>query len=141
MPLIVRWPGRIKAGAMWEAPVALWDFLPTALELAGFARNILETDGVSFVPALVGKGEQKEHEYLYWEFASKGGQRALRRGNWKAVQVGLKTNPEAPLELYDLAHDPGELHDVAGAHGDIAAQMRQLMREARTQSTQSDWNF
>jgi len=165
-PLIVRWKGKVKAGAVSEHVTAMWDFMPTFLEVAGVKvkgqtalvmgtmpspqpspgvpgeGERLASDGISILPTILGHlGEQKEHEYLYWEFGPKGGQRAVRKGNWKGVHVGLKKNPDAAVELYDLASDPGERKDVSGKHPDVVAEMKRILREGRTEAGVKEWNF
>src|SRR5262249_53733407 len=102
VPMIARWPGRVKAGAVSEQVWAFWDFLPTAAELAG-AKTPEELDGISMAPALLG-GKQKDHDFLYWEFHERGSKQAVRTGDWKAVRPKLG----GPLELYDLKADIGE---------------------------------
>ena len=67
VPGIVRWPGRVKAGATSDLPWAFWDFLPTAVELAGSTPPD-GLDGISIVPTLLGQGKQPRHEFMYWEF-------------------------------------------------------------------------
>ena len=67
------------------------------------------------------RGEQQPaHDFLYWEFHERGFQQAVRMGRWKAVRL----KKDAPLELYDLAADPGEQHDVAAANPEVVAQDR-----------------
>lgn len=51
----------------------------------------------------------------YWEFPEYGGQQALRMGNWKAVRLNLMKGV-VKTELFDLASDPQEQHDVAARH-------------------------
>jgi len=131
VPMIVRWPGRIAAARVSDRVWALWDFLPTAAELAGAAAPA-GIDGLSMVPALLGR-PQRNHEYLYWEFFEQGFQQAVRADRWKAV----RTAPGRPLELFDLAADPGETVEVAARHPDVAARMEELLRTARTESP--DW--
>jgi arylsulfatase A-like enzyme len=131
VPMIVRWPGKIKAGAVSDQVLAFWDFLPTAAELAQ-TRVPPRLDGISMVPALLGKGEQKKHEFLYWEFHEGGSQQAVRMGNWKA----LRTKLGAPLELYDLTTDIGETSNVAGQHPDLVAKIEAYLKTARTESKQ-----
>ncbi|GEP97510.1 arylsulfatase [Chitinophaga cymbidii] len=128
-PMIVSWPGHIRPGATSEHVGAFWDFMPTFAELAGVAAPS-QTDGISFLPALTGKGTQRQHDYLYWEFHEKGGRRAVRMGNWKAVQLDVIAQPDGPVELYQLDSDPGEEKDVAAQHPEIVEKMRALMREA-----------
>jgi arylsulfatase len=80
---------------------------------------------------------RSKHEYLYWEFAAYGGQQAVRQGNWKAIRQNmLKKSNKNPLqtELYDLANDIGEQHDVAAQHPDVVARMNAIMKRARTPS-------
>jgi len=128
-PMIVRWPGRVKAGTETDQVGAFWDFLPTAAELAG-AKAPTGLDGVSLVPTLLGTGKQAQHEFLYWEFHERGFQQAVRMGDWKAI----RQKPGAPLELYDLKNDVGETHDVAADHADVVAKIEAYLKGARTES-------
>jgi len=124
VPLIVRWPGRIKAGTTSDLPCYFPDVMPTLAELAGAADLVPEDiDGISIVPTLLGKGVQTRHEYLYWEF---GASRAVRMGNFK----GYRRNDKADVELYDLATDIGEKNNIASRHPDIAAKLAAIMAEA-----------
>jgi arylsulfatase A-like enzyme len=128
VPLIARWPGHIQPGAVSEHVCAFWDFLPTLTEVAhaGAAKN---TDGVSFLPTLLGRGEQAEHPLLYWEHPHpKGIIQAARQGNWKAV----RPQPGAALELYDLASDVGERHNLAAQQPQIVEQIEALMAAQHT---------
>jgi len=133
VPMIVRWPGHIKAGTVSGFPWAFWDFLPTACELAGIAppKGI---DGISVVPVLRGDTLKLER-YLYWEFFEGAYKQALRLGNWKGVRFGTKE----PLELYDLSADVGETKDVAAQHPDVVKHIEQLMAAARTDSEFGGW--
>jgi arylsulfatase A-like enzyme len=140
VPLIVRWPGRIQAGSTSDFATVLYDLFPTFDQIAGQSAPS-SIDGVSLIPTLIGSGDQKAHDCLYFEFASHGGQRALRQGNWKAVQTGLKKDPHAPVQLYDLASDPNEAKDVAKEHPEIVQKLSKLMREARTPAVVAGWNF
>jgi arylsulfatase A-like enzyme len=128
-PMIVRWPGRVPAGAVSDLPWAFWDVLPTCTDLAGITPPY-ETDGVSVVPTLVGKGVQATHPYLYWEFHEGGSKQAVRFGDWKAVRL----KPSRPIELYDLRADVGEQHNVAAHHPDLVAKAAEMIKEARTES-------
>jgi arylsulfatase A-like enzyme len=128
VPMIVRWPGRIKPGQVSDQIWAFWDFAPTAAELAGteMPANI---DGISMAPTLLG-GQQKDHEFLYWEFHERGSKQAVRMGDWKAVRL----KPGAPLELYNLKTDIGETKNVAAEHPDIVAKIEAYLATARTES-------
>jgi arylsulfatase A len=132
VPLIVRWTGRIKPGRTTDHVAAFQDVLPTLLEAAGAGRRIpAGIDGVSFLPSLLGTGGQSEHEYLYMEFPAYGGQQMVRLGNWKGVRQDLQKNPDAAVELYDLAADVGEKIDLASKNPELVLRIRRIMKSAR----------
>lgn len=136
VPMLVRWPGKIAAGSRSDHIWGFHDFLSTAVELAG-ASPIGETDGISVVPTLLGRGVQRQHEYLYWElprymrdsgtFREEVPSQGLRMGKWKAV----RPNPDGGLELYDLESDLAETRDVAAEHPDVMARIEAHLRDAR----------
>ncbi len=139
-PAIVRWPGHIAPGTVSNHVCANYDWLPTLLDLTDEPAVKLPAgvDGISFAPTLLGKpGEQKQHEFLYWEFPGYGGQQALRMGDWKLVRQNLMPQPakgqnkqkrkKATLELFDLKSDENETHDIADAHPDVVAKMQAIM--------------
>ena len=119
VPMIATWNKKIKPGSITNHISAHYDVMPTLLELINY-DNIPETDGISFLPTLIGKKEQDTHDFLYWEFPEYGGQVAVRMGDWKVIRRNLKRSDEkATLELYNLSKDPEELNNVANDHSDI----------------------
>ncbi|RUL87051.1 arylsulfatase [Tautonia sociabilis] len=136
VPTIARWPGRIPAGSASDEPGYFPDVLPTLLDLVGASDQVPDdVDGLSLAPTLLGRpGGQQRHEFLYWEFPGYGGQQALRLGNWKGVRTDLIRRGDTTLQVYNLAADPGELHDVAGEHPELVARIEALMAEARVPS-------
>jgi arylsulfatase A-like enzyme len=131
VPMIVRWPGKVASGSVSDSVWAFWDVLPTLAEIAGTPAPS-GIDGISQVPAILGKGEQIPHEFLYWEFHEGGSKQALRWGDWKAVRLG----PGKPLELYDLETDIGETRDVATQHPEVVARIEGYLKSARTDSAE-----
>jgi len=130
VPFIAWWPGTVKAGTESAHAGFFPDWLPTAAELAGAeAPNGL--DGLSIAPTLLGKpGEQKTHEFLYWEFHEGGfRQAALYQGRWKGIRAG---RPDALVQLFDQWNDVAEKNDVARQYPDIAEKIGAYLRTART---------
>jgi len=120
VPMVVRWPGKIKAGGLSDLPWYFPDVMPTLAELAGDSKDVpADTDGISIVPTLLGKEGQKKHDYLFWRGA-------IRRGNWKGVG-----NP-GKLALYDLSNDIGEKKDLAAEHPEVVKELTALMEKAWT---------
>jgi arylsulfatase A-like enzyme len=127
VPLIARWPGKIKAGTTSAHPSAFWDFFPTVCDIAGI-QSPPNPDGISFRPTLLG-AEQKTHDYLYWEFhENPTSDQAIRKGKWKAV----RHSPAGPIELYDLDQDRIETNDIAAEHPEVVAEMVEIFKNART---------
>ena len=111
-PLVIRWPGHVPAGKVYDEPVISLDFLPTAAAAAGAvipAGHPL--DGVDLVPYLSGKKAGPPHECLFWRM---GPQWAVRKGHWKLIKVR-----DGPPGLYDLATDIGESKDLAAEKPEI----------------------
>jgi len=145
-PLIVRWPEKIDQGTTSNHISAFWDMMPTFCEIAG-VKSPNDIDGISLLPELMGK-TQPQHNYLVWEYFSynydwKPGSKnprnqlqsqAVRRGNWKGVRKGLKNNPEALLELYDLSKDPGEQYNIAREFPEIKMQIEKILAEEHVDS-------
>ncbi len=140
VPMIVKWPGKVSMGSTSSHISAHWDVMSTLAELSELPVNHLpKTDGISFVPTLLGTGNQKKHDYLYWEFFEKGGKQAIRMGKWKGVKLGLKNNKNALLELYDLDSDPSESNDLNQQYPDIVNELENKLANARTESTFFSW--
>jgi len=134
VPMIARWPGRIEAGSVSDHISAFWDFLPTCCELVGVTAPE-DIDGISIVPTLLARpGDQRRHEYLYWEFHEQGKRQAIRMGEWKGVRQNVAKNPDGPIELYNLKNDIGEERNIAARHPGIVARIEAYMKAAHTPS-------
>ena len=123
VPTIARWPGRIRPGTTSAHIAYQGDLMATAADLVGVEAPE-GVDSISFLPTLVGDGEQRQHEALYWEFYEYGSAQAVRAGRWKAVRKPMLTGS---VELYDLTEDPGEKSNVAAEHPEVVEQMLALM--------------
>jgi arylsulfatase len=132
VPMIASWPGHIKSGSRTEHVSAQYDMLATLSDIAGFEIPDV-TDGISFSPTLLSKGNQKEHDFMYWEFPEYGGQVAIRIGNWKVIRQNLKNEKEKPsLEVYNLLEDPLEIKNVAAAQPEIIEKAVEIFRQQHT---------
>ena len=131
VPFIVSWPGTIEPARESDHLSAFWDVLPTFAELTGFKCG--PTDGISFLPELLGK-KPYEHTYLYWEFHERGGAQAILMDPWKAVRLNVGEDPQAPMELYNLDEDPMEGTNVAASHPDMVKALAEAMEGAREPS-------
>jgi arylsulfatase A-like enzyme len=142
IPMIAWWPGKIHPGSVTDHVSAHWDVFPSLAQLSGApASTWAHSDGISFLPTLFARPErQQQHDYLYWEFYEQGGKQAIRQGKWKGVRTGLRRNPDARLQLFDLDADVGEQHDLASSFPEVAGQLLRLMHDARTESDFYSWN-
>jgi arylsulfatase A-like enzyme len=127
VPMIVWWPGNIDRGQISDHMSGFQDMMPTFAELAG-TNTPPGVDGISVVPTLLGSGPQQTHEYLYWEFHEQGGKQAIRKGEWKAVRLGVRENRDAPIELYNLQEDIGEENNIADQHPELVEEMDSIFQ-------------
>jgi arylsulfatase A-like enzyme len=134
VPLIVKWPNKIKEGSIVNSPVASWDFLSTFAEIVG-AKTSVPVDGISFLPTLLGNDDQqKKHEYLYWAFYELGGRQALRSGDWKYVKLNVRDqNKKVVEELFNIAKDPSETENLLKKYPEKVKELADLMKKAHTE--------
>lgn len=123
VPLMVRWPGRVRSGAVSHMPVMGADLFPTLLACAGVPLPNTVLDGIGLLPILQG-GEPRAARDLFWYYPhySPQAQRpgaAVRAGDWKLVQ---HYDPPA-VELYNLRKDIGEQENLATRMPDKTKQL------------------
>ncbi len=120
VPYLVRYPGKIAAGTVSDHVLCFQDVMPTLAELTGAKSP--QSDGLSFLPTLLGEPPRQTHSHLYWEF---GNQTAVRMKQWKAVRRG-----GGDWELYHLSSDIEEKRDIAADHPDIVSQLNSYALES-----------
>ncbi len=133
-PVLVRWPGHMKAGKYADLVSAI-DIAPTVLAAAG-AKPSAKLPGVSLLDTAAGKGplardaifgEVFEHDAIDIDVPSKNLMfRWIREKNWKLI-VPVDESPDRSAELYNLAADPHEEKNVAAEHADRVAQLRKRL--------------
>ncbi|MEM7014404.1 MAG: sulfatase/phosphatase domain-containing protein, partial [Verrucomicrobiota bacterium] len=123
IPFIVRWPGKVEGERVSDLIFNQVDVFPTLAAIAS-APTPDDLDGMSILPELLGQ-EQKKHDMLYWEY---GGQTAVRKGLWKAVQP----KKDSPWELYDLSKDISETTSVADRNKELLDEMIAFAKASHT---------
>ena len=128
VPMIVQWPGHIAEGGRTDFMCSFWDMMPTFRTILNPGSETDGLDGISLLPLLEGRDGQKEHEYLYFEFAERMSQ-AARKGPWKLIRLDIEGDNDH-YELYNIDSDPGEEHDLAAEHPDKVEELKAVMTEA-----------
>ncbi|TDJ72369.1 MAG: sulfatase [Planctomycetota bacterium] len=124
-PMIVKWPGVTRPGAVIDTPVISTDFYPTMLAMSGLEPMPEQhVDGLSLVPLLAGSGSL-EREDIFWHYphyGNQGGQPggAIRSGDMKLIEWF----EDGRVELYDLARDLGEERDLSAERPEEVARLR-----------------
>ena len=106
-PFILRWTEQLQAGRVYKQPVITMDLYPTFCAAAGASvPDGTKVDGVNLLPYLSGEKNCAPHEILFWKNGEEG---AVRQGDWKVLISLWKPK----LQLFNLADDIGEKHDLA----------------------------
>lgn len=107
VPFIASFKGSIAQNTVSDALVSAYDFMPTVLQCAGIKPNPnVECPGVSFANVLMGKESEARSEVVVYD--EYGPNRMIRTRDTKLVC----RYPYGPNELYDLANDPREEHNL-----------------------------
>lgn len=139
-PFIARWPGKIPTGKISGHVSVQYDLMATLSQLTG--AKAWPNDGISFLPALLGNNkQQKQHEYLYFEFPEKSGQVAIRIGDWKGVKSNMKKNKNSPWEIYNLKTDAAETTDVAAQHPELIKRFEEVLQQQHLPAIIKEWEF
>ena len=138
VPLIVRWPRKVKAGSTCDHLVSLTDLMATCAEMLGEKLpDDAGEDSVSMLPALLGTADKPGREAVVYH--SIHGSFAIQRGRWKLIlcpdsggwSLPRRRTPEArtlpPVQLYDTLADVGERDNQSEQHPEIVAQLTALL--------------
>lgn len=147
VPMIIRWPGRVKAGTISDTPVITTDFYPTLLECASLPlRPAQHRDGISFLSLLEG-ATKLDRDPIFWHMPHYSTvavpSSAIRSGDWKLIeyysgyrrdwddqkQIVIERHTPARAELYNLRNDPYEHENLASQQSEIAAVLKQRLDE------------
>jgi len=130
VPMIATWPAKIKAGSKSNHISAFYDVMPTFNDI-GEVKTETKSDGISFYNILTNAGKQKEHDYLYWEFAGYNGQVAIRMGKWKMVWKNIEKGNK-DVELYDLDVDIKEENNIMNNHPELLKKFYEIIKKEHT---------
>jgi arylsulfatase A-like enzyme len=141
VPFLVKWTGKLPAGAIYKRPVIQLDILPTVLAAAGIEPGEdAKVEGVDLLPYFQGDNNSTPHEALYWRF---GPQMAIRQGDWKLVKYDPKVD-EAPgkvteAKLYNLANDLGEKKNLIDEEPEKAKELQAAWDEWNKSNVPAAW--
>lgn len=145
VPLLARWPGKVKAGSVSAQTVCLTDLVATCAALAGATLpNDAAEDSFDFSPVLLGRQSEDEpvREYTlhqtirlalairsgkwkYLDHKGSGGNNYGRGGEWGMKRYALPEKaPQAPGQLYDLEADPGETDNLYFKRPEIVRRLK-----------------
>lgn len=128
VPLIIRWPEKIKAGFTSEAIVSSVDFYPTFLELSNGNKPKNQTlDGISMLPALRKNEFDKEREIFthYPVYHHEEPMSALRKGDWKIIENLVS----GEYDLYNLTYDISEMTDLKFSFPEKFSEMKEILKK------------
>lgn len=135
VPLIVRAPGRTKAGSTTDTPVISTDFYPTLLALAGLpAQPAQHRDGID-ISALLSGAAVPLRDALYWHYPHYHGSTwapggAMREGDWKLIEFFDEGN----AELYNLKADISETQNLAATNPERLKSMQSKLAAWRAET-------
>ena len=130
VPLVAHWPRVVKPGVVCGTPVIGTDLFNTVAEAAGL-RQTTGADGVSLMPLLKGACEPRGHA-LYWHYPHYSNQGGRPGGAVRALRYKLiEFYEDERFEVYDLARDPGEMHDISAERPKVTLMLKAALRRWR----------
>jgi len=126
VPFMIRWPGRLSAGQVYDQPVICLDIFATAVAAADAKLpQDLKLDGANLIPYLTGEKKTPPHQVLFWDYAEN--RYAVRKGNYKLVKMREDTM------LFDLSLDIAEARDLKEAKPNIFKELQEDYKQWRSQ--------
>jgi N-acetylgalactosamine-6-sulfatase len=137
VPFIARWPGKISAGKVDKTSVlSAVDLLPTFCELGNVKLpKSYKPDGMSQVPALMGKGNPLRKKPIFWRMSAPWPVNESKPDHWVAYAVVheqwklVLNKDQSHAELYDLVRDPLESEDLAEKNSETVNRLKTLLQE------------
>lgn len=125
VPALANWPGTLEKAEV-NAPIHIVDWMPTFCHLVGCSldENELNLDGMNVCPLIEGNTTRPEPRTMYWKTPHST---AIREGDWKLIIGEDSSEPE----LYNLADDPYENHDLSKQYLNRVEDLKLLLDEHR----------
>jgi arylsulfatase A-like enzyme len=134
VPFAVQWKSNLPAGTTFVHPVISLDLLPTAVAAAGGKiSSDWKLDGVDLLPHLTGISDEPPHDALYWRFLF---QHAIRSKGWKLVKP-----KGGDAELYNIANDPNEIHNVIREFPEVAERLQKKFDAWASELPPPQWGW
>lgn len=133
VPMIVRYPGKVKADEASDAPGYFADWFPTFCDAVGLEKPA-DLDGSSLWPAITGGNLEGERKPMVWVYPEYGGQVAVVIGDMKILRRGLKTKTPGEWEVYDVAKDRGETLNLADKHPELITKAVEILKKETSQN-------
>lgn len=134
VPMIVRYPAAVKAGATNDTPGYFADWFPTLNAACGL--NIpAGLDGENLWPAITGTATTADRKPMVWVYPEYGGQVAVRLGDFKILRRDLATKKPGPWEVYDITSDISEKTNLAASRRDLIEKAATILREQTADNT------
>ena len=139
IPLIVRWPGKVKPGSRCSQLVCLNDFMATCADITGV--NVPENaavDSVSLLPLLRGEDKTVRETLVHHSIR---GNFAIRDGKWKLILCSGSGGWDPPtneaakkqglptVQLYDMTQDIGERKNLQAEHPEIVKRLTEKLEK------------
>jgi arylsulfatase A-like enzyme len=133
VPMLVKWPAKIKAGATFAGAAGHVDIFATAAAAAGAAMPAdKKMDGVNLVPFINGEATGAPHETMFWR---SGHYKVLLAGDWK-LQVAARPDKSW---LYNLKDDPTEKTNLAETNAEKLTEMKTLLAQVDGEQAKPLW--
>ncbi len=136
VPLIIRWPGKVKPETLDETPVILTDLYPTILEASGLSSDVnYPIDGENLLP-LLNDGKKLKDRAIFWHYPNFAFHRdnrlgsAIREGDYKLLYFYDNNS----IELYNLKEDIGENNDLSGELPKLALRLKNKLKSLLSES-------
>ncbi len=132
VPMIVRYPGKVKAGATSDAPGYFADWFPTFCDAVGLEKPA-DLDGTSLWSVITGSN-QESRQPMVWVYPEYGGQVAVGIGDMMVLKRGLQKKKPGPWEVYDVVKDRRETKNLAKDHPELIKQALEVLKKQTSEN-------